>query len=842
MNITDLDLKGYGRFEEGEKAAFTLATQNLPQSWEYIYQNRKLLLRVDQFGPVYAQVDPPGGIVLFKRDPFQRYASWVVWLRSRSFANAAFTNYLRPCLGADHPAAEPDGLKITYTPAAAVYSVEHQGVRCESEIFVPSDRPAVCLKVQLTNLRDEPLDVRAVPALRPYVNPAMLAPWDKPEWYLRTGFCVDENTGFFTRLFNIHGEVEKRRAVVLWSDGENLTGAEASYEKFVGSGTFENPEAVWDGRLRLAPEDGRAWGVLDDVNAICGYPPVYALQYDLRLEPGETKSLRQVLSFLPPDPEGRLPDASVAHEAAALLSDEVRGAEKDKLRARYERLAAVRSVETGDAAFDRYVNEWIPLQLDWVASLDRGWPSGMRGTRDSANDFTAVAAIDAPWAREIIKTLMSCQRTDGWYPRQYSAEGRGGEHDLRPYADGGNWVIELLYEYLCHSKDFALLDEKLPWLDSDDASTVAEHALRTLEYYLDGENIGEHGLCKIRGGDWLDPVSRAGVEGRGESVTITNQTIIALTQMSAIVEKLRSLGGIPAARAEKILARYAAKRAEFKENLRAHAYNRSGYFNSVFTDGGEWVFSDADPDGARRVYGPANWWSIASGAAVPDLVDSVLKELDYLKCPQGYLLYHPPMGEKPIRHVGRSATGDMPAGFLENGTPYNQGSHGFLARALAVAGRGDLLHDVLRYLLPYDQERHPVEATMTPPYAVVNSWQRVPSFEGRGGFSFLTGSVAYAARAVYNWMFGITPMPDGLAINPCVPSSLRRAAAEFRYLGRKTRLEILNPRGAQAGVAEMTLNGKRVEKTAVDPFSARTVFFVPDEDLASDFNVLTVTL
>ena len=48
----------------------------------------------------------------------------------------------------------------------------------------------------------------------------------------------------------------------------------------------------------------------------------------------------------------------------------------------------------------------------------------------------------------VLETVFACQRTDGWFPRQYSAAGSLGKHDLRKHMDGGVWVIEFLYEYL----------------------------------------------------------------------------------------------------------------------------------------------------------------------------------------------------------------------------------------------------------------------------------------------------------------------------------------------------------------------------------------------------------
>lgn len=837
MDLSKLDLKAYGHFEPQQKAAFTLDTLNLPCSWDFVYQNRRLLLKVDQYGPVYAQVDPPSDIVLFRRDPFQTTSSWLVWLNSPDFA-FPITNFFRPNFG-PNPSQLPDRPQVTFAPQAATYSFEWHGLRCITELSIAADRPAIFLKLSLTNIGNKPLSLQATPALRPYVNPAGLAPWDKPEWYLQTSFINEPATGFLTRLFNSKSDMTKRRAALFCSDAPGLSGAEVSYERFVGAGNFERPEGVYSGKLTLTPQDAGRWGELTARNSIGANPPVWAMQHQIELQPGQTQEIRQVVSLLPMAADGSHPELSAAREAAGLLLEESRQSSLAATRRQYESLMAARTVDTGDGAFDRYVNEFLPLQLDWVCSLDRGWPSAMRGSRDSANDFTAMVPLDGPWSRHILCELFSCQRSDGWFPRQYSALGRLGAHDLRNAVDAGNWVIEFLHSYLCWTKDTALLDEPLPWLDQDAAQPVLTHALRALEYYLAPGNIGEHGLSKLGEGDWLDSVNRAGIRGRGESVMVTNQTIISLTQMSQLVRHLQATGKAPA-NAQQLLHEWATRKQQFIQALRKHAFNRLGYFNSNFNDDGKWLFSDRDPDGEMRISTIGNWPSIYSGAA-GELTESVLNQLEFLKCDNGYRLYWPPMGKVPIPSVGRSGTGDCLPGRSENGNAYNQGSHGFLGRALAVAGKGDLLFDVIQWMLPYDQSRHPVATTMTPPYAVVNCWNEVPPFKNRGLMTFLTGSIAYALRAVYEWMLGIQPRLSGLAVDPCVPSHLPRLSARFTYMGKAIHLEVLNPGGSQAGAKSMTLNGRPVTTTDCDPYSGRKVF-VADDSLLLANNHLVVTM
>ena len=92
--------------------------------------------------------------------------------------------------------------------------------------------------------------------------------------------------------------MQKGRIQQLWSEQENLSSAEVSYEKFVGQGTFDNPEAVNKGKLELTPKDALLWKEYGEKNQLFAYPPVCALMYDYELAPGETKGFNQCFKFL----------------------------------------------------------------------------------------------------------------------------------------------------------------------------------------------------------------------------------------------------------------------------------------------------------------------------------------------------------------------------------------------------------------------------------------------------------------------------------------------------------------------------------------------------------------
>lgn len=723
-------------------AGYEITTLNLPVSWEYIYENRDILLKVDQHGPVYAQAHPPGDIMVFKREQHQRFSPWCVNISSNDF-DGRFTNFFRPnTFGVDK---EPENVHIKYLPECAIYSFEYNGIKVETEFIIPQKSTTIAMRFKVKNISDKKVVLNIQPQLIPYLNEATMAPWDKYEWYLDSSAERCGKMVFSSKLLSADALSDKRREVNFVSSADFLRGYELSLEKYIGFGDITNPQRVYT-----------------DDKRIYGYPPVYACDYVWELDSSEEKELVQVLSL------------DSVKNSERYFEKSYFDAKRDERKAEFEELFSKNHVETGDEDFDHYVNYWIPMQMSWVASLDRGWPTGMRGSRDSAQDYAALLYTDTKNPRDIILTMMECQRMDGWFPRQYSARGKHGKHDLRTHVDGGAFFIEFVWKYLAHTNDFGILNEQVEWLDSDKKSSALEHILTAAEYYIAEENIGEHGLCKIRGGDWLDAVNTAGLLGRGESVTVSCQTVLNMRYIADILKSLDENADVE---------KYLVMADRIKDSINKYAFNEKGFYNGVFNDDGKWIFSSLDPDGEERVYGVANYYAIISGVAERQKHKGIFDAAERLKCDKGYRLFWPHLGEKPIDKVGRIASGDVPRCFGENGNVYNHGSQGFFARALSVAEEGEKLYDVLRWIMPFDTGKHPTGLAFTPPYAVVNCWQELPEFNHRGLMCFLTGSVAMAMRGVYEWMLGIAPTLDGIEISPCLPEKMKNVKVKFTYMG-----------------------------------------------------------
>ena len=169
----------FGHFNLKEKAGYTLTeVDGLHTPWYYIYQNRKVLLYVDQKGPVKIQYQPPSGILLSKRELGEVQSKWQVWVSSPDLNNGvAVSNFNSPNLDCN---AEKPVFKVDWTPTTAIYKSEYNNVDIITEIFVPFDKATVCMKTTILNKSNKDMDFTVIPALFPYVNMPQMVAWDLP--------------------------------------------------------------------------------------------------------------------------------------------------------------------------------------------------------------------------------------------------------------------------------------------------------------------------------------------------------------------------------------------------------------------------------------------------------------------------------------------------------------------------------------------------------------------------------------------------------------------------------------------------------------------------------------
>ncbi len=800
-----------GYFDKERGGGFVITNPDIKYSYEYNLVSEDILLTLDQNGPIKAQARPPEDLVLFRREYGEKLSKWLTFIKVNG---KIYSSFARPSI------EKPLKTEISYLPERVRYYYEYDGLNLCTELFIPKSGSDVVMTVEIENLSKDDRDYEAFSQIFPLMSFANLAPWDRPDWYLRTSLHHDKrkNLSFYTRLMNPHGLAEKRRNACFNVSGEDIVGAHYIMEDYAGAGDFYSPDGINETAFPYAFSSSAPLGEMTENNSVAGFQSVYAVKHAFTLKSGEKRAIVQVLSLLD-DNSGEISSQNEVDEKKKYFNTNFREKAVLEVKNYYGKLFAKNRVKTMDKEFDYYINSFLPLQMRWVSVLDRGWPTGMRGTRDASNDFMGLLPLDSDFSKKVLLHLFECERLDGWFPRQVGGT-KEGPHDMRPYVDGGVFALEFLYEYISYAKDFDLLDKKLGYLDSDTEETISDHILRALNYYACDENVGEDGLCKIRGGDWFDGVNTAGLEGKGQSVTVSCQFVMAARYMEKIFQAAKKAVDLT-----HILT--VAKNAE--RAVREKAFNEEGFFNSLKNDEGVWAFSSCDQDGQSRMFAVPNAFSVISGVATKAQTEAVLKNFENLKTKAGYKLFNPPF-IAPIDGVGRVAKGEVAPGLLGNSTVYNHGSQGFLARACCAAGDCEMALDVLKWILPYDQARHPSEETGAPPYAVVNTYQDVKPFRQRAGFSFLTGTVAMAVRIVYNYLFGITPTPFGIEISPCLTKDMDGAKVIYNYNGKRIRFSYKNTGSLKAGV-----NGKALN--TVTDFYGKEVPFIEENQIKNNMKI-----
>ncbi len=750
--------ENYGKFS---KKPGGYRIEKLPEAgnYEYIYKNDEILVKVDQYGIITAQINPPVGEAVFKREEREVGSPVKAYF---SDGESVFNNF---------DVLRADKLTIDFLPEKSIYRLTFGKTEVVTELFVTEKNKRFVMNVTVKNLGEQVKEYSILKCAFPYLNELLMAPWDKPEWYTRTEYLKDKNA-FLTTKYSVAGKKEERRYLTIVSNDET-NNRELSLERLT----------TLTKNFSVIPD--KVGGVTEDT--LYAFKQCVSTLATVNLKGGESYSFTQV--FAVTDDEKKI--AENIKNSVKYFDSTVQKAEEEKLAEKHAELFSVRTVKTGDPDFDSFVNGFLPLEMYWVSSLDRGWPTGMRGVRDAANDFEGMLCYDKQMCKGVIENIFSKQRGDGWYPRQVPF-GAGTKFDLREFVDSACFFTEYVYDYLAYTGDYSILENKYGYYDCETQESGLTHLKKGMDYLLSDDALGVHGLVKMRGGDWLDCLSGAGKKGRGESVMVSCQLVMCLKYLVEILNKVGQVNEVE---------KYEKAGYRLKNAINKAAFN-GRFYNAVYTDNDTWLFSEKDEDGEERVYVPTNAYAVISGVA-SGKENEIFNEIAKLKTSDGYKLFSKPLGGKFIDGIGKMGTGDFQPYFAENGSVYNHGSQCFLIRALAKAGRYEEISDVLGYALPLYADKHSPEKTCSAPYAITNCYHLVPSFYGRSGFSFLTGSVAMIERAVYSWVFGLNFALDNIVITPCVPKEYANAEITTPFNGHNLTIKYVGY-GAQIETAEIS--------------------------------------
>ena len=647
------------------------------------------------------------------------------------------------------------GFACTHRPGLTVIESDYEGIAARYSVCVHPTLPGEVWDVTVTNRSDRPRSLRVIPFVATDIDgPYAIQGYNTSVagWDAALNGVVVHGTGAFD-------DATLREAHAFLAGGTPCDGFDTRRNAFLGVyGNFAEPEAL--------EEDARC----RDTDC-CGEKCCMALQNDLALAPGQSASVRYVVSVV-------LDAAEAPARAAALLAVDA-GAEAARAAAD---LGGVR-FRTPNPSLDHLANTW----LQRAAVLGGRWARVRHtGYRDVVSDCDCLATVNPALAARDFKRILGFQYANGYAPRTVR-DGAICDNNFADCAVGipmaaHNIAMEL-------GLDSGFLDEEVPFNDGTSAS-VYEHCRRAMDFLWGFRGL--HGLIRIWGGDWNDCMNTAGLQGKGASVWLS----MAWCYANRLFGELAEATG---RRDDAELSRQRGR--EMADIINASSWD-GGHYLCAFKDDGGTIGSDENEEG--RVFLIQQLWSILAGVVTPERLPKVLHAIDVdLHDPMGTLVMAPGYShiDWSIGFIGTKAPG-----IHENGGIYLH-TMAWKIAAEAVLKRNDHLYETLEQTIPV---RDDGTARPSEPYMMSNSifGPQTGYRYGTPGQSWRSASSQWLLKALVNFVFGLKPTPAGLRLDPCLPAEWPECGIVKRFRGTTYDITFRHEAGrACNAIASVTVDG-----------------------------------
>lgn len=752
---------GYGGFTSDGKeyVIVTDSETTTPLPWVNIIANPKFGTLVTEGGASYSwsQNSREYKLTPWSNDPLLDISGEGVYLRDeKTGVNWSPT---------PQPAKDKLPYIIRHGQGYSVYEHCSNGLKQETTVYVPMNESIKIIQLKLTNITHFDKQLSAYYYLEWVlgVTRELNAP------YLVTH--TQENV-IFCR--NVYQEEFSGRVAFLGTFGGHFKSYTADRKDFIGiNRTLKNPSALM--KQNLSGKTGN------------GLDPCGVIQLEIGLRPGEEKTVY----FLLGDEENQAAALSLVKS----FSNRKQLAEAYQETVNYwDDLLSTLQINTPEKTLDLLFNRWLVYQ----ALACRIWSrsafyqsGGAIGFRDQLQDVMSLAVLRPEITRRQIVLHSSRQFPEGdvqhwWHPET-------GKGIRTKFSDDLLWLPYVTADYIEHSGDLSVLDEKTQFLEqellsenederyaiptvSDSFASVYEHCVRAIDHSL---KFGEHGLPLIGTGDWNDGFSAIGREGKGESVWLG---WFLLTTLKAFIPLCQNRGD------QVRVQQYQEIVVNLTENMEKNAWDGSWYRRAYYDDGsplGSIANTECQIDSIAQ-----SWAVISQSAKESRARDAMLAMERYLWDKEENLLklFTPPL-DKTKKNPGY-IKGYIP-GVRENGGQYTHGAI-WAVLALTMLGKRDKALELFNMLNPINHSRTNIEVAKykTEPYVMAADVYAVQPNVGRGGWSWYTGAAGWMYQVALEGILGFQLKSNKLTLAPCVPMNWHAYSLNYRYKSSKYTIQI----------------------------------------------------
>ena len=398
---------------------------------------------------------------------------------------------------------------------------------------------------------------------------------------------------------------------------------------------------------------------------------------------------------------------------------------------------------------------------------------GAYGFRDQLQD--AMALFNQPeLLRKQILVCCAHQYEEGdvmhwWHPPKMGLRSRITDDKLfLPMAviryisvSGDTNILNIDVEYVKSKTLDDVEKSRYEYAENGIIEPVFKHCLRAIKSAL---KYGEHRLLIMGTGDWNDGMDEICQFGKGESVFNSMLAYYVLKQFGEICP-------------EDLKKELFSIAVELKDAINTYGFDDDRYLR-LYTDDGRWMGNKGNKtlELDLLVQSIAVLSGVAEGERAEKVLDTcktlIDKEYSIIK-----LLYPAQTGKDRIGYIS-----DYPPGIRENGGQYTHAAIWYLT-ALCRVGRQDeafeyfcMLNPAVRCSTEDGNKRYKGE-----PYVFSGDVYSNPSHMGECGWSWYTGSAAWAYRLVCEEFFGLKRRGSKLYIEPSLPTKLDGCTLTYRY-------------------------------------------------------------
>ena len=705
---------------------------------------------------------------------------------------------------------ELDSYECRHGMGYSQFTGSKNGLTAQLTDFVPMGDTCEINKLTLTNNSDAPKEFQVFS----YVEFCLWNAMDDMTNFQRnfsTGEVEIHADG--SQLFHKTEYRERRNHYAVYAVNAPVAGFDTDRDSFLGAyGENSAPEVVVTGTSR---------------NSVAsGWAPVGSHQLCVSLAPGESKTFVFVLGYVEnPVAEkwiGRPEEGVINRAPADAMLERYNTTEKADaalaaLKEYWDGLLSHFTVRSSEEKLDRMVNVWHQYQCMVTFNMSRSasyFESGIgrgMGFRDSCQDLLGFVHLIPDRARQRILDIASTQFEDGSAYHQYQPLTKKGNADIGSgFNDDPLWLIAGTAAYIKETGDYSILDEITPY-DNDEskATDFMEHLRRSFNYTVN--HIGPHGLPQIGRADWNDCLNlNCFSEEPGESFQTfgpsegPNAESVFIAGMFVkygkdYVEICKHRGlDEEAAQAQKEIDKMSATVMDAGWDgewfLRAYDHYKNKIGSKECEDGKIFI----EPQGfcVMAEIGKDEGYCLKS-------MQSVEK---YLDTKYGIVLLQPPYHRY---HVELGEISSYPPGYKENAGIFCH-NNPWISIAETVIGRGNRAWQVYTRTCPaYIEDISEIHRTEPYVYSQMIAGKDAPNF-GEAKNSWLTGTAAWTFLDVSQYILGIRPDYDGLAVDPCIPSSLDGFEAKRDFRGVTYHITVKNPDHVEKGIKALIVNGTPV--------------------------------